>query len=121
MNLAQQDTSYEEAPESEESLYDRLYDVLLGCMEDQLASTAEVGVLLGGFDSALVASLLCRLGKRVHTYSFRYADAQYNLGEIYLNGEGGVKADREQALYWLKKSAANKYPKAKSLLATLGQ
>ncbi len=78
MNLAQQDTSYEEAPESEESLYDRLYDVLLGCMEDQLASTAEVGVLLGGFDSALVASLLCRLGKRVHTYSFHYADMQYN-------------------------------------------
>jgi len=67
-----------EIPASDDALYDQLYDTLLVCMEDQLASSPDAGVLLGGFDSALVASLLHRLGKRVHTYSFRYADAVYN-------------------------------------------
>ena len=76
--MTQQDITYEEIPESEESLYDRLYDVILRCTEDQLTSANDVGVLLGGFDSALVASLLQRLGKRVHTYSFRYTETQYN-------------------------------------------
>ena len=65
-------------PESEDALYDWLYQVMMGCVQDQLPAAAEVGVLLGGFDSALVAAILQRLGKRVHTYSFRYADARYN-------------------------------------------
>ena len=77
-DLSRRHITCEEIPESEECLYDRLYDIILNCTEDQLASTSEVGVLLGGFDSALVASLLNRLGKRVHTYSFRYSDPQYN-------------------------------------------
>lgn len=67
-----------EIPGSDDALYNQLYDTLLACMEDQLATSPDAGVLLGGFDSALVASLLHRLGKRVHTYSFRYADAVYN-------------------------------------------
>jgi len=74
----QQDIIYKDTPESEESLYDSLYEVIVRCTEDQLAAADDVGVLLGGFDSALVASLLQRLGKRVHTYSFRYADTRYN-------------------------------------------
>lgn len=65
-------------PESDNALYDRLYDVLLACTGQQLAAGDDAGVLLGGFDSALIAALLHRLGKRVRTYSFRYADAQYN-------------------------------------------
>ena len=68
----------EDIPESEESLYDKLYEKLLKSTEDQLASVSEVGVLLGGFDSALVAALLHRLGKRVRTYSFRYSESQFN-------------------------------------------
>lgn len=71
-------TTQQEIPTSDDALFDRLYEVLLSCTEDQLSSTDEIGVLLGGFDSALIAALLHRLGKRVHTYSFRYADTQYN-------------------------------------------
>jgi len=63
---------------SENDVSEQLYEVLLSCLQDQLTSARDVGVLLGGFDSALVAALLQRLGKRVHTYSFRYADTQYN-------------------------------------------
>lgn len=37
-----------------------------------------IGVLLGGFDSALVAAVIARLGYPVVTYSFRYADGSYN-------------------------------------------
>ncbi len=55
-----------------------LYQVLLDCTRHQLSDRKRVGVLLGGFDSALVASLLCRLGAEVETYSFRYDDAEFN-------------------------------------------
>ena len=45
---------------------------------DQLSPDKKVGVLLGGFDSALVAAYLAKAGKEVHTYSFYYEDSQYN-------------------------------------------
>lgn len=59
-------------------LIDDLHTLLLECLDDQLCRERRVGVLLGGFDSALVAALLHRAGKEVTTYSFRYADASYN-------------------------------------------
>lgn len=65
-------------PNSDNELYDQLYEVLLSCTNDQLTTHGEVGVFLGGFDSALIAALLHRLGKRVRTYSFYYADTEYN-------------------------------------------
>jgi asparagine synthetase B (glutamine-hydrolysing) len=68
----------QEVPDSEEELYDRLYEVMRDCVVEQLPACEEVAVLLGGFDSALVAAFLQRLGKRVRTYSFRYAESQYN-------------------------------------------
>ncbi|MFO7970616.1 MAG: hypothetical protein R6U40_02560, partial [Desulfobacterales bacterium] len=40
------DEDNEDIPESEESLYDKLYEKLLKATEDQLASASEVGVLL---------------------------------------------------------------------------
>ena len=67
-----------DAPETEDVLFDRLYELMMRCTEDQLTSRPEVGVLLGGFDSALVAAVLQRLGKSVTTYSFRYADTEFN-------------------------------------------
>jgi asparagine synthetase B (glutamine-hydrolysing) len=63
---------------AEDRLYDRLYEEMLSCVQDQVCSAEDVGVLLGGFDSALVAAMLHRLGKRVHTYSFRYSEESYN-------------------------------------------
>jgi asparagine synthetase B (glutamine-hydrolysing) len=37
-----------------------------------------IGILLGGFDSALVAAAIARLGYPVVTYSFHYAEGSYN-------------------------------------------
>src|SRR5690606_9936733 len=65
-------------PNTEAELLDGLHDTMLCCLEEQLPQQPDVGVLLGGFDSALVASMLAGLGKRVHTYSFRYSDSEYN-------------------------------------------
>lgn len=63
---------------AEEQIYDRLYEEMLHCVRDQVEGVEEIGVLLGGFDSALVAAMLHRLGKKVRTYSFRYAEEAYN-------------------------------------------
>ena len=41
-----------------------------------------------------------------------YAKAQYNLGWMYLNGEGTL-IDKKQAAYWIKKSYENGFDQAK--------
>jgi asparagine synthetase B (glutamine-hydrolysing) len=55
-----------------------LYEAFQRAVEEQTPASPRVGVLLGGVDSALVAVRLKQLGKDVHTFSFRYADASYN-------------------------------------------
>lgn len=58
---------------------DRLQRLFLESMEAMLPDRGKkIGVLLGGFDSALVASAAHKLGYEVETYSFRYAEAKYN-------------------------------------------
>ncbi len=57
---------------------DKLYDGFMRALEQQSADTNDVGVLLGGFDSALVAAGLKRLGKNVSTWSFYYDQQEYN-------------------------------------------
>lgn len=53
--------------------------MFLNALASQLPRRKQaVGVLLGGFDSALVAATIARLGYPVVTYSFRYAGAGYN-------------------------------------------
>ncbi|MPZ17947.1 MAG: hypothetical protein GEV06_08555 [Luteitalea sp.] len=47
-------------------------------LEEQLPSAPDVGVMLGGFDSALIAAALTEMGKRVQTFSFGYEDQSYN-------------------------------------------
>lgn len=47
-------------------------------VDDQTPTRQEVGVLLGGVDSAVIAATLARRGKEVHTFSFQYADEGYN-------------------------------------------
>ncbi len=57
----------------------RLESLFLDALRSQLPSEPQkVGVLLGGFDSALVAAAIARLGFPVTTYSFRYAQGSYN-------------------------------------------
>ena len=47
-------------------------------VEADVPSNDRVGVLLGGLDSALVASGLKRLGKKVETFSFGFENSMFN-------------------------------------------
>jgi asparagine synthetase B (glutamine-hydrolysing) len=62
----------------EASAIDSLHDVFMQCIEELSPTSDGVAVLLGGFDSALVASALVRLGKRVETFSFHFEQPDYN-------------------------------------------
>ena len=64
--------------DDEASVLDALEGALVEALEDQSPSAQRVGVLLGGFDSALVASLLTRAGKEVETFSFHFDEAGYD-------------------------------------------
>lgn len=55
-----------------------LYEVFMETMKLLMPSDKRVGVAMGGFDSALVASALCRLGKTVETYSFSFERNELN-------------------------------------------
>ena len=46
------------------------------------------------------------------------ADAQYSLAGMYKNGQG-VAADRDQAMAWYGKAAAQKHARAKSALSLM--
>jgi asparagine synthetase B (glutamine-hydrolysing) len=61
---------------------DALYEGFMLALREQLTDDQRVGVLLGGFDSALVAAALHRLGKTVETFSFCYDDARYNQPHV---------------------------------------
>ena len=63
---------------SETEAVEALHRAFMLSMEQQLASERKVAVLLGGADSALVASALHRLGKEVETFSFYYHDESFN-------------------------------------------
>ena len=55
-----------------------LYKCFKKVCAQQVGDAKKVGVLLGGFDSALIASILCSMGLTVETYSFYYRDESYN-------------------------------------------
>jgi len=61
---------------------DVLHEAFLAALEQQCGRDREVGVLLGGFDSAIVASGLRQLGKKVSTWSFSYEDRRYNQPHV---------------------------------------
>lgn len=64
---------------SEDVLIEKLYEHIVQATKDMLPTNEKkVAVLLGGFDSALVASLLKEQGKEVETFSFYYEDDKYN-------------------------------------------
>jgi len=64
---------------TEDEAVEALYEAMVRATREQLPSRPErVAVLLGGFDSALVASLIRHLGHEVETYSFHYENAGYN-------------------------------------------
>ncbi len=63
---------------SEDEVIDALEDAFTRALREQLPSAERVGLLLGGFDSALIAVFLKKLGKTVETFSFHYEDESFN-------------------------------------------
>lgn len=59
-----------------------LSSLLMSVCKQQAGDAKRIAVLLGGFDSALVASMLVRLGYQVETFSFRYASEEYNQPHV---------------------------------------
>ena len=55
-----------------------LYECFMNIIEEQTKGHKTVGVLLGGFDSALVASAIAKIGKHVEAFSFRYEQKGHN-------------------------------------------
>jgi len=64
--------------ENEEVVANLLYKKLMEATIEQTKGADRIAVLLGGFDSALVASLLKKANKNVETFSFYYEDQSYN-------------------------------------------
>jgi asparagine synthetase B (glutamine-hydrolysing) len=62
----------------ESEVIDLLDAAFKQAVQEQLSPDPKVAVLLGGFDSALVAAYLADAGKEVHTYSFYYEDGSFN-------------------------------------------
>lgn len=56
--------------------------LFLEILDELTEGVDHVGVLLGGFDSALVASGLHRIGKHVSTFTFDFEDPRYNQRHI---------------------------------------
>ncbi len=54
-----------------------LHDTLVETIVEQAGPHRRHAVLLGGFDSALVAAVLVSLGHEVETYTFRFADEKF--------------------------------------------
>lgn len=66
----------------EEPVVELLGDAFMRAVEELVPSSDTVGVLLGGFDSALVVSALVKLGKKVETFSFQYEDESFNQANV---------------------------------------
>lgn len=65
------------APSSADAAAEHLFDRFLGAVERQAGRERSHAVLLGGFDSALVATCLRRLGHEVETFTFGFGDPRY--------------------------------------------
>ncbi len=66
----------------EDQAIDVVYGAFMSALKDQCTNEKRVAVLLGGFDSALVAAALQRLGKEVETFTFCYDDETFNQAHI---------------------------------------
>lgn len=51
-------------------------------VDEQAGATKRVGVLLGGFDSALVAAALSRTGREVHTFTFKFPERGFGQRNV---------------------------------------
>ncbi len=66
-----------DVPPTVDRAVDELYSRFSAAVEQQARPDDRHAVLLGGFDSALVAAALRRLGHEVHTFTFGFGDSRY--------------------------------------------
>lgn len=55
----------------------QLHNTFMQSLENLLPTQEPVALLLGGFDSALIAAALARLGRTFETFTFRFAEPGY--------------------------------------------
>ncbi|MEI8322746.1 MAG: asparagine synthase C-terminal domain-containing protein [Actinomycetes bacterium] len=60
----------------------QLYDLFIKAVTEQAGNRTKHAVLLGGFDSMLVAATLRKLGHEVHTYTFSFGDPNFEQRNI---------------------------------------
>lgn len=65
-----------------EHITDTLEQLLLDTLAQQIPSSGKIAVLLGGFDSALIAAMLKRMGRDIETFTFQYPDQHYNQAYV---------------------------------------
>lgn len=65
------------APEPDPAATPDLAELVCEIVDEQAGAASTVGVLLGGFDSALVAAALHRTGREVHTFTFSFPEPGY--------------------------------------------
>ena len=61
-----------------DDVVNNLYEKFMLAIENQCPTNEKIAVLLGGFDSALIASVLKKKGKDIETFSFYYEDVKFN-------------------------------------------
>lgn len=63
---------------TQEEVVELLHDGFMRAVTEQAGDAERVAVLLGGFDSALVAAALHAQGRQVETYTFHFGDDAYD-------------------------------------------
>lgn len=69
------------APDQSDETSD-LAELVCEIVDEQAGAAKQVGVLLGGFDSALVAAALHRTGREVHTFTFSFSEPGFGQQNI---------------------------------------
>jgi asparagine synthetase B (glutamine-hydrolysing) len=59
-----------------------LHDMFMKAVKEQAGNRTKHAVLLGGFDSMLVAATLRKLGHEVHTYTFSFGDTNFEQKNV---------------------------------------
>jgi asparagine synthetase B (glutamine-hydrolysing) len=60
----------------------KLHDLFVHAIQEQAGNRTKHAVLLGGFDSMLVAATLKTLGHEVHTYTFSFGDTNFEQKNV---------------------------------------
>ena len=69
-------------PEDRVAVQRAIHDTLLASVEQLSPPGQTMGVMLGGFDSALIIAILAELGRPVHAVTLKYDTCKYNQRNI---------------------------------------